>query len=62
MLNKDSEKIGELSFAEIVGKNMSYLEDVGYVDESCILKALKTKDEYTMVQRCKGGELSLIHI
>lgn len=54
MLNRESEKTGELGFEEVVGRNMTELERIGYVDVSSILKAIETRDEFTMVQNCKG--------
>ncbi|MDE8735327.1 hypothetical protein P0G10_19780, partial [Eubacteriales bacterium DFI.9.88] len=46
---------GGLELDEILGKNMQELLEQGYVDESSVLKALETKDEYRMIQRLGDG-------
>ena len=55
MVNKESERTGGLELDEILGKNMQELLEQGYVDESSVLKALETKDEYRMIQSLGDG-------
>ncbi len=56
MLNKESERTGGgMSLDEVLGKNMKYLEKVGYVDESSVLKAIESNAEYSMIQKLADG-------
>ena len=54
MLNKESLKTSYFDFDHVINRNMRELESIGYVDESSVLKAIELKDEFTMVQNCKG--------
>lgn len=54
MLNKESLKTGVLDFNDVINRNMRELLEIGYVDDSSILKAIDLEDEYTTVQKCKG--------
>lgn len=55
MVNKESERTGGLSAAEILGRNMKDLEAEGYVDESSVLKAIQTNGEYRLIQNLRDG-------
>lgn len=56
MVNKESERTGGgMALKDILGKNMRYLEKVGYVNESSVLKVLETNDEYRMIQKLADG-------
>ena len=56
MVNRESERTGGgMALNEILGKNMRYLTQVGYVDESSVLKALEMQDEYSMIQKLADG-------
>ena len=55
MVNKESERTGGRNVEELLGKNMSQLQDEGYVDVSSVLKAIETKDEYRMIQNLGDG-------
>lgn len=56
MVNKESERTGGgMSLDEVLGKNMKFLTEVGYVDESTVLKALETKKEYRIIQKLSDG-------
>lgn len=56
MLNKESERTGGgMPIEEILGYNMEYLKEIGYVDESSILKAIEKNDEYSMIQKLADG-------
>ena len=56
MVNKESERTGGgMSLDEILGKNMEYLQKVGYVDESSVLKAIESGEECRMIQKLADG-------
>ncbi|MFR4797363.1 MAG: sigma-54 interaction domain-containing protein, partial [Lentihominibacter sp.] len=56
MVNKESERTGGgMALEDILGKNMRYLQEVGYVDESSVLKAIENRDECRMIQKLADG-------
>ena len=56
MVNKESERTGGgMNLDEILGKNMEYLQKVGYVDESSVLKAIESGEECRMIQKLADG-------
>lgn len=56
MLNKESQRTGGgMLPEEILGKNMHYLQEVGYVDESSVLKSIENKEECRMIQTLADG-------
>lgn len=58
LLNKESEKTGGMSREELRGKNMKELIEIGYVEESSVLKALKSHSEENIIQKLgEGGQL-----
>lgn len=58
LVNRESEKTGGMSRDELKGKNMQELIDIGYVSDSSILKALKSRSEENIIQELgEGGQL-----
>jgi len=58
LLNKESQKTGGLSRDELRGKNMKDLVEMGYVEESSVLKAMKSHAEENIIQKLgEGGQL-----
>jgi len=58
LLNKESEKTGGLSREELRGKNMQELVEIGYVEDSTVLKAMKSHSEESIIQKLgEGGQL-----
>lgn len=56
MVNRESERTGGgMALEEVLGKNMKYLKEVGYVDESSVLRVLETKAECRMIQKLADG-------
>ena len=58
MLNKESEKTGGMTREELLGKNMRELIKIGYVEESSVLKVIKSHREENIIQNLgDGGQL-----
>jgi PAS domain S-box-containing protein len=58
LVNRESEKTGGMSREELKGKNMQKLIDMGYVSDSSILRALKSRSEENIIQELgEGGQL-----
>ncbi len=58
LLNKESEKTGGMSREELKGRNMKELIELGYVEESSVLKAMKSRTEESIIQKLgEGGQL-----
>lgn len=56
MINKESARTGGMRVEDILGKNMKQLQEIGYVDKSCVLKAIKNNEECRMIQRLGDGD------
>jgi len=58
LLNKESEKTGGLSREELRGKNMKELVEMGYIEESSVIKVMKSHTEENIIQKLgEGGQL-----
>lgn len=58
LLNKESEKTGGMSREELRGKNMKDLIEMGYVEESSVLKVMASHKEENIIQKLgDGGQL-----
>lgn len=58
MLNSESEKTGGMTREELLGKNMKELIKIGYVEESSVLKVMKSRSEENIIQNLgDGGQL-----
>ena len=58
LLNKESEKTGGMSREELKGRNMKELIEIGYVEESSVLKAMESRTEENIIQKLgEGGQL-----
>jgi len=58
LLNKESEKTGGMSREELRGKNMKDLVEMGYVEESSVIKAMESRTEENIIQKLgDGGQL-----
>jgi len=58
LLNSESEKTGGMTRKELIGKNMIDLIDIGYVEESSVLKVKESCREESIIQVLgEGGQL-----
>lgn len=58
LMNKESEKTGGMSREEIRGKNMKELIEMGYIEESSVLKTMISHAEENIIQKLgEGGQL-----
>ena len=63
LMNAESEKTGGMSRAELLGKNMQELIDIGYVEESSVLKVIQSHKEENIIQSLgEGGQLFITGI
>lgn len=58
LMNKESEKTGGLTREEVTGKTMMELIEMGYVEDSTIMRAMKSHAEESIIQELgEGGQL-----
>jgi PAS domain S-box-containing protein len=60
MVNDESEKWGGMSKAELVGRNIRELQEIGYLRESTILNSMKSLKEESVIQTLGSGEKQFI--
>ena len=56
LLNDESCKTGGLTREEVLGKNMMVLEEMGFVENSITLKALKSGAAESIIQNLGDGD------
>lgn len=63
IVNEQSVNRGGLGRDEVVGKHMTELIDIGYINESAALKAIKSREEESVIEEMgEGGSLLAVSI
>ncbi len=58
LMNAESQKTGGMTREELIGKNMKDLIDIGYVEQSSVLKVIESGKEENIIQSLgEGGQL-----
>lgn len=60
MVNKAYERITGIMAEDVIGKNVSYLVENGFISQSCSLMVIKTREITTIQQELSSGKVVLV--